>query len=162
MVSVQHTYFVADATDVHARFQERIEKALDKHMPVSFFAVAPMHYTQEKMLLSTIKRVLASSNSRVNADWIVREADTYSFYVILGAELENTVERINELQQHCDAVHLRVVGSAMYLPRQGTIEERTHDVYECLKNGIADHRRTMPQIYPREFTLQKDSSPRVP
>lgn len=148
MTSLQHTYYVADADDVKAAIRKRIGIALNAEppMPVSFFAVAPLQYTQEKHLYGVIKRVLAGSNSRHSTDLIIREADNYCFYVALGAEMGYVMNETERLQQECDNIAMRVVNAATCLPR-GSIDEQAAEIYNLLNAGIEDQRRKRPVEY---------------
>ncbi len=152
MTSTQHSYHVIDAGAVQTAFKKRIAHALEHGQSVSFLAVAPLHYVHEKLLGNLLRRVLANTNHRAGIDFIVREAEQYCYYVCLGADMAYTIDRAFEIQQECDAMKLRITGSAMYLPQHGTIDERAQEIYECLSTGVDDHRRKLPVVYPEEFT----------
>lgn len=158
MTSQQFFLYVAEAADVQAALKKHIERAREKQHSISFLAVAPQHYVHEKQLGALVKNALAESNSRHGADWIVRQADNYCFYVVLGADLEYTVDRACDVQKACGAQNMRIAGSVMYLPRGGSVDEQAREVYECLSNGIADHRRKLPFVYPKDVTQPSNSA----
>jgi hypothetical protein len=148
MTSSMHVHFVADAAQVQGELASEIKKAEHKSHTISFFVMAPSDYVNEKSLGTIIKRVLSETNSRFGVDRIIREAEKYAYFVSLGANVSYTLDLTERLQKDCDLAGIKIVGSVMYLPKNGTVEQRAREVYDCLSEGIADHRRKLPVIYP--------------
>jgi hypothetical protein len=162
MRSQQIVAYAAEPSEVRSVLRREIEKAVEAQRPVSFFAVAPLHHAHERHLCTVIKRLLAQTNTRHGADWIVSERQQYRYFVALGADLDYTCGLTGLLQQECDSIGLMIAGSIIDLPKAATVEEQARQVYEWLSEGVEDHRRKLPTIYPSEITLIPGSSPRSP
>jgi len=150
-VSQQFVAYVAEPTDVQAVLKKQIAKAMETNEQVNFFAMAPLRHEQEGDLFKVIKRVLAETNSRQGADWIVRESSQYRFFVALRAGREYTVDIATQIQGECNRIPILTVGSFMYVPAGGALEDKAQEVYSCLSSGMDDHRRKLPWLYPKEF-----------
>lgn len=151
MASQQFVAYATEAAEVEQVLRREIAKSQDAQRPLSFFAVAPLHHAHETHLGQVVKRILAGSNSRHGADWIVQERPNYSYFVVLGADLPYTLDIAGQVQDECVRVGLKISGSAMYLPKNGTVDDKAREIYGCLSNGIEDHRRKLPIIFPEEF-----------